>query len=150
MIYDTLANLKAYQGLQPELYRALELLTQIDFATLPDGKYEVDGEKLFYQLSTYDSREENDTPEAHRKYIDVQFLVSGQEWVGVAPLSAMEQEVEARPEGDIWFYRGPVNDLLLAGDRFMVFFPQDAHAPCVAVDHPAPCRKCLVKVMVQP
>lgn len=149
MIYDTLANLRTYSGLQPGVKRALELLASTDFSGQPDGTYEVEGRELYYMLSTYDSRVENDAPEAHRKYIDVQFLISGRELVGVAPLSAMEEEVEARPEGDIWFYRGSVDTVLLGGDRFLVLYPQDAHAPCIAVDGPAPCRKCVVKVAVE-
>jgi|GEM_PF-993184 len=121
-----------------------ELFAYYDEAIL----YAVDGERLFYTLSTYESKPANETPEAHKKYIDVQFLISGRELVGVAPLSAVEKEVRADPEGDIWFYQGAVNRLLLTEKRFLVLFPQDAHAPCIAAGRPARCRKCVVKVMV--
>ena len=58
-------------------------------------------------------------------------------------------QVEARPEGDIWFYRGPLSTILLSGRRFTALWPGDAHAPGIAVDRkPAPCRKCVVKVRV--
>ena len=95
------------------------------------------------------TRPVNDTPEAHKKYIDIQFLISGAELMGVGPLEEMDREVEARPEGDIWFYNGPLSQLLLAGDRFAALWPGDAHAPGIALDgKPAPCRKCVVKVKV--
>ena len=109
----------------------------------------MDGDNLFIFLQTYETKPDNDTPEAHRKYIDIQFLVSGREKMGVAPLEDMSEEVEARPDGDIWFYRGPMDYIsLTAGDRFAVLWPGDAHAPSIAVDSPAPCRKCVVKVKV--
>ena len=149
MIYDTLNHLEQYQGLFPRLYRGLELLRTTDFSSLADGPYEVEGKDLFFSLQSYESKPANLTPEAHRDYIDIQFLVSGREKMGVAPLEDMSEEVEARPDGDIWFYRGPMDYITLtAGDRFAVLWPGDAHAPSIAVDSPAPCRKCVVKVKV--
>ena len=119
------------------------------FSQWEDGRHEIDGERLFILLQSYETKPENDTPEAHRKYIDIQYLLSGQEQMGVGPLEEMTEEVEARPEGDIWFYHGPLSTILLSGRRFTALWPGDAHAPSIAVDRkPAPCRKCVVKVRV--
>jgi len=149
MIYDTLNHLDAYKGIHPGVMKGLELLRDTDFSTMEDGRREIDGEDLFILLQSYDTKLENDTPEAHKKYIDIQYLISGQELMGVGPLEEMTEEVEARPEGDIWFYHGPLSRLLLSGDRFTALWPGDAHAPCIAVDGvPVHCRKCVVKVKV--
>ena len=149
MLYDSLKHIDFYKGIHPGVYRALEILRDTDFSQLEDKRYEVDGDNLFFFLQSYETKPDNDTPEAHRKYIDIQFLVSGREKMGVAPLEDMSEEVEARPDGDIWFYRGPMDYITLtAGDRFAVLWPGDAHAPSIAVDSPAPCRKCVVKVKV--
>lgn len=148
MIYDSLKHLDAYKGIHPGVLRGLELLRDTDFSKLADGRYEVDGDDLFYMLQSYTTNPANDTPEAHRKYIDIQYLISGQEKIAAGPLEEMTEEVEARPEGDIWFYRGPLSELLVSGDKFLVLWPGDAHAPGVAPDEPAPCRKCVVKVKV--
>ncbi len=119
MIYDTLAHIQAYQGIHPGVYRGLELLRDTDFSRLEDRRYEVDGEDLYFFLQSYDSKPVNDTPEAHRKYIDIQFLIQGEEKIGVAPLEDMTEEVEARPDGDIWFYHGPTDEITLkAGGAF--------------------------------
>lgn len=146
MIYDSLRHLEQYRGLAPRLYRGLELLRTTDFSALEDGAYEVEGRDLFFSLQSYQTKPVNLTPEAHRAYIDIQFLVEGEEKVGIAPLEDMGEEVEGRPDSDIWFYRGPVDEITLTGDRFAVFFPGDAHAPGIAPDEPSPCRKCVVKV----
>lgn len=148
MLYDSLDHIESYQGIHPGVYRGLQLLRDTDFTRLEDQRYEVEGDRLFFFLQTYDNKPENDTPEAHRKYIDIQCLLSGREQMGIAPLEAMTQEVEARPEGDIWLYRGPVDRVTLVPGRFAVLWPGDAHAPGIAVDKPERCRKCVVKVKV--
>ena len=149
MIYDRLDQIERYKGLQPRLYKALELLRDTDFSKIPDGTYEVEGRDLFYFVQSYDNKPDNDTPEAHRKYADIQFLISGQEKMGVGALEDMTDLAEARPEGDIWFYHGPLDEVTLSGDKFAVLFPGDAHAPSIAVNGiPTPCRKCVVKVRV--
>ena len=79
MIYDTLEHLDAYRGVHPGVMRGLELLRDTDFSQWEDGRHEIDGERLFVLLQSYETKLENDTPEAHKKYIDIQYLLSGQE-----------------------------------------------------------------------
>lgn len=149
MIYDTVEHLEQYQGISPRIYRGLELLRDTDFSSLADGRYEVEGSDLFYFLQSYETKEANDTPEAHKDYLDIQYLLEGREWVGVGPLDAMT-EVEAHPDRDIWFYRGPTDRVTIGGGRFLALWPGDAHAPGIAVDGiPAHCRKCVVKVRLE-
>jgi len=146
MIYDTTAHIDAYRGINPRLMRALELLRDTDFASQPDGTYELEGKALYYFLQTYPTKPDNPTPEAHQHYADVMMMLSGREDIAVAPLETLE-DTGMRPEGDIRFYRGPATRIPLADDRFVVFFPGDAHAPGIAPDGvPAQCRKCVVKI----
>jgi len=146
MLYDTTEHLLEYSFLSPRLERAFRFLADTDFSSLPDGRIELDGTDVFADLSTYETRLVNDTPEAHRKYIDVQCLLRGKELVGVAPLSAMQEELSGDQTRDIWFYHGPTEPLTLSGSRVLVLWPQDAHAPCIAAGAPETVRKCVVKV----
>ena len=148
MIFDSLNHIEAYKGIHPGVYKGLCLLRDTDFSKLEDQRYEVDGDDLFFFVQSYESNPSNDTPEAHRKYIDIQCVLSGGEIMGVAPLEEMTEEVEARPDNDIWFYHGATDTVTLLPGRFAVLFPGDAHAPGVAVDAPAPVRKVVVKVKV--
>lgn len=151
VICDTLDNIRLYDGLQPEVVRGLRYLAETDFSRLPDGRQDIDGDSVFANLLRYETKEANDTPEAHRAYIDIQYLIEGEELVGVAPLSAMTDVAEAHPERDLWLYHGPTQPLTIGRGRFLVLWPDDAHAPGIAVDgRPAPCRKCVVKVRVAP
>lgn len=148
MLYDTTEHLRAYAALSPRLARAFRFLEETDFSKLPDGRIALDGQDVYADLSTYETRPANDTPEAHRRYIDVQRLLRGAETVGVAPLSDMREEISGDEERDIWFYHGPTERLTLSGSRVLVLWPQDAHAPCVAIGAPETVRKCVIKVRV--
>ena len=148
MIIDKLENIEFYTGISKPLAAGLRLLKTADFSTVPDGKYYLEEDGVFYMVQSYETKEKNDTPEAHRKYIDIQYIVSGKEAIGYGNLSNMT-EVKANPEGDIWFYHGPLSYITLERGCFGIFFPQDAHAPGVAVGGCAPTKKVVVKVPVQ-
>ena len=146
MIFDSIAHLETYQGIDPRIYRGLKLLEQ-DFAAQEDGTYEVEGRDLYYSLQTYETREENLFPESHRKYVDIQYMLQGAEIIGVGSLEDMEL-VEAFPERDFYSNRGPVSPFTLSEGRFAVLWPQDAHAPGIATGDLARVRKCVVKVRI--
>ena len=147
MIYDTLDHAARYRGLSPFLDRALEFLAGADFSALEDGKIVLDGDNVFAFLSTYVPSAAGDTPEAHRRYIDVQYLVSGKEQVGVCPLRDVTELTEEHPDRDLWLYRASCERLAIGGGRFLVLWPEDAHAPGIPLAD-GQVRKCVVKVRV--
>lgn len=147
MIIDNIKNLKNYTCLDSRLTRALEIIRETNFEALEDKTYEVDGRDLFFFIQTYDTQAINETPEAHRSYIDIQYMIFGTERMDVGQLEDMTEEVSANPQKDIWFYRGPTDSITLSPGMFAVFFPNDAHAPNIS---PAAginqVRKCVFKV----
>lgn len=146
MIYGTLEHLEQYQGIAPSIMKGLRFLAETDLSGYAEGRHEVD-ENIYFMIQKYDSKLSGGRPEAHKDYIDIQYQIAGEEWMGVAPLSDMEEEVEARPEDDVWFYRGDIDHVTLKGKRFVVLWPQDAHAPGLAIDGKStPCHKCVMKV----
>ena len=72
MIYDKIDNLETYAGISERLMKGLRLLKETDFSALEPGRYEVDGNELYFMVQSYQTKESNDTPEAHKKYIDIQ------------------------------------------------------------------------------
>lgn len=149
MIYDTIEHMGQYRCLSKNLAKALDFLTGTDLKSVPDERVEIDGERAFAFFQRYDTLPANDRPEAHRRYIDIQYLIEGEELIGIAPLSAMKREVEARPERDIWFYEGETVNISIGGGRLAIFFPQDAHAPGIAAGESRPVRKVVIKVAVE-
>ena len=148
MIFDKISNIDAYKGIHPGVFKGLEILRDTDFSKFDDTRYYVDGEDLFFFLTTYETQLVNDTPEAHIKYIDIQCLLYGKEYMNIGALEDMTDEVLPRPEGDIRFYHGPTDTVTLCPGKFAVLFPGDAHAPNIAVGAPETVRKVVVKVKV--
>lgn len=146
MIFDSLKHIECYQKIHPNLYRGLQLLRE-DFSGVPEGRYEVDGDRLYYMIQSYTTQPDNTLPEAHKKYADIQCVLSGSEVIAVGRLEEM-QEVEAHPERDLWLYHGKLDRLVLTPGRFILLLPQDAHAAAIALDQPGPCHKVVIKVQI--
>lgn len=148
MMYDVLNNASRYYPVHPGVAAGLKLLERTDFSALADGRYEVGGDRLFFNISSYRTKPAAEVrPEAHRRYIDIQYILSGGERVLWSPLDWMESLVEERPDHDLWFYSGETQSLPLGEGCFMILFPQDAHGPCVECGAPADVRKVVVKVL---
>ena len=145
MIFDTFAHIDNYQGLG-RVYTALKFLAETDLSTYKEGRYEIDGDNIFFMVQQYNSAVGKTISEAHRTYIDIQLLLAGEEVIAVAPLANGMEPVEARPESDAWFYDCKTQPIVITPGSFMVLYPNDIHLPGMANGAPAPCRKVVVKV----
>ncbi|HUE73204.1 MAG TPA: YhcH/YjgK/YiaL family protein [Pirellulaceae bacterium] len=149
MILDKLTSADQYKTLHPRIAAALDWLKKTDLAALPLGKTVIDGEHLFALVQEYTPKEpELLKYEAHRRYWDVQVVVSGSERMGWAHLSQMtvsEPHDEAR---DVAFYRGDGQFVLVPAGFFTIFSPHDVHMPGVAAEPLGPVRKVVVKVEI--
>lgn len=135
---------------RPELWKAVFEFMKQDLQSLEVGKYQLVEGEAFVTISEYDSKEpENARWEAHRKYIDLQYVVAGEEKMGVLPLSEALSALEYNEQKDLIFFGENSGDLHLATpEAFFLFFPTDVHRPCIAVDEPSPVRKLVAKIAV--
>lgn len=148
MIFDTIDNIKNYKGLG-RVYQALEFLAKTDFNNVELGRYELDGDNIYYMVQNYDTDPNKTISEAHNNYIDIQFMVKGEELIGVAPVGCDKTETEALPQNDVWFYECKTEPITLIENSFMVLYPNDLHCPGVATNGKAlNCKKVVVKVKV--
>ena len=148
MIFDTLKNIGNYEGLG-RVYTALKFLSETDFSKIDLGRYELDGDNIFYMVQSYDTDPDKTISEAHRKYIDIQYMVEGEEIIGVSDISCEKELTEAKEENDVWFYNCKTEPLVLSAGKYMVLYPNDLHCPGVATNGTAlTCRKVVVKVKV--
>ena len=85
--------------------------------------------------------------EAHRRYLDLQYVVSGVERMGVAPASRM-RECSYEADRDLAWLEGPGDFLTLGAGQFMILWPGDAHMPGIDAGVPGPVRKVVVKIAV--
>ena len=147
MIFDRIENLNNYSGLG-HVYTALMFLSDTDFTKVPLGKYELDGDNIYYMVQKYDTNPDKTVAEAHKKYIDIQYIVKGEEIIAIAPIQSEKTEVEAKEEKDVWFYECETQPLILKDGEFMVLYPSDLHLPGKAVNEPKEVLKIVVKVKV--
>lgn len=146
MIFDTLENANRYTGLGHHLPTALKYLQETDLAALPLGRTDIDGDNLYVLVQEYATKSDDlGKWEAHRKYIDIQYMASGSERMGFANLRTM-QLGEFEPEKDFQPMTGSGNFVEVFVGSFVIFFPQDAHMPGLLVNIPEPVRKIVLKV----
>lgn len=147
MILDHLRNASLYRGLGPNFARAFDFLAGPEWRSLPDGRHEIDGQRLIALPQSYTTRpREKGRWEAHRRYADIQLIVRGREMMGFAPLDQLAVEQPYDPATDCLFLTGQGQLLTVAEGEFAVFLPQDAHMPCLAIDEPQPIAKIVLKV----
>lgn len=135
MIVDSFENLSLYFSSVSGLDKAAEFLCAFANGEIKDGHYDIDGDRIFANVSSYSPTELRDDMlfEAHRKYIDLQAVLAGGERIDWAPLSTLSEEREEYSKGgDAAFYSGDahINVRLKAGE-FVLLLPSDAHKPCI-------------------
>jgi len=149
MITDLIDNGTAYLNLSPGIAVALRFLMQPNCDAVPLGRHELDGPRVFAMAQEYTTKPASECFwEAHRKFIDVQFIAAGVEVIGYAPLARMKVKKDYDPDLDFMVLEGGGQFIQLHAGSFAIFSPHDAHMPCVAADKPRSVRKIVVKVAV--
>lgn len=147
MILDKIENADLYAALSENLKKGFDFLKNTNLLNAEIGKHEIDGKNVFALVSEYESKAHQDCRlEAHRTYADIQYIVSGKEAIGFAPLNNQTVTAEYNAEKDIIFFSGETEQLTVEAGMFAVFFPQDAHRPCMQIDGPEKVKKVVVKV----
>ena len=135
------------------LKKILDFAEKNDFKVLEDNIYEISGKNLFYILASYktaDSISEK-YAELHRKYIDIQILLYGEEKFGYSDISSVKKVYKEYDEDkDIELYSVVENEdfFLLKPSMFAVFFPEDVHRPGLSAAVSRSVRKVIFKLAV--
>lgn len=152
MVHDTLANADRYESLNSRFAKAFAFLRTVD-GSQALGRHDLDGDHCFALVQTYETKTTDKAKfEAHRQYIDVQFIHSGRETILWAPLAAMQEETmayNAEKDAALWKLVPDVTPLHLSAGHFALLWPEDAHAPCIEWDKPEQVFKVVVKVAVE-
>lgn len=149
MIVDTLANAGVYKNTNPRIEKALKYLLQTDFEQLENGKYAVDGDDVFAIVNEFETRDKADCEiEAHRKYIDIQYIVRGVEMFGYAPLAGHVPIKEYDEANDVAIYKEEVSYIKLEAGMFILFLPSDLHQPEVRQYEPVVVKKVVMKIKI--
>lgn len=146
MILDHISNYQLYTSIAPNLTQGLQYVANTNFAELTPGKYPIKGEDIFAIVDEYFTKpEEKSDLEAHRKYVDIQFMIKGEEYIQVAPLKDQKISKDI-PEKDLTFYEGEGQKIKLSEGHFAIFFQTDAHGPGIQIHQSQQVTKVVLKV----
>jgi YhcH/YjgK/YiaL family protein len=149
MIIDKIENSPLYQGLSKRIDRAFEYIRETDLKNINPGKYEIDGEDIFALISEYKTKAEFEGKlEAHRKYLDVQYVIEGEELIGYTPLGDQIILEPYKEENDIIFFKGNKSFVKVSSGMFAIFFPEDVHMPGISAGKISEVKKLVIKVRV--
>lgn len=131
--------------------KAFRFLATADLKAICPGRHELEGSSLFVNVDEYTTRDEEVTRfEAHRKYADIQYLVFGEEQIGLTALENTTETTLYDSAKDIVFLTAGQGGYRLASpEHFFLFFPGDAHRPCVKTGENMKVRKVVVKVLIE-
>lgn len=149
MIIDKIENAHLYKGLGNRIEKAFEYINNTDLKKITPGKYETDDENIFALINEYKTKPESEGKlEAHRKYIDVQYVISGEELIGYTPLGNQIILEPYKEENDVEFFKGEKSFTKVSEGMFAIFFPEDVHMPWIITGKISFVKKLVIKVRV--
>jgi len=150
MVYDKISNLETYAGLSEDIRLGLEYLLHLT-PEVEKGVHEL-SPRVKAIVSEYTSKQVNENGyEAHRQYIDIQYLVYGTEKICSLPLEYLKETKPYSEQDDAALYAEAgvqPQEMVIGNGYFAIFFPQDGHMPQLCVDEPLPVKKIVVKIKI--
>lgn len=134
MILDSIENLHKYAALNPYIDKIVAFINDNDIFDMPTGRVEIDGINCFANFDTAHGKTKNQALlESHNGMVDIQLVCHDSELIGWSQRSSLPN-AEYNAEKDITFYgrAKPEQYINLKHGQFLMFFPGDAHAPCIS------------------
>lgn len=123
-----LNNLTKHEN--PNINIALEWIK--NNKSLELGIHEIKGRDIFVIVQEYNTKCVEELKwEGHKKYIDIQYILEGEEVIGVSEIKNMEETSEYNDEGDYQFFRGTGESIKLISNEYLLLYPNDIHMPCI-------------------
>ena len=149
MVYDKIDNIETYKGLSEDIYEGLKFLKNAT-PELACGVHEINP-KVKAIVSEYETKPVNENGyEAHRKFIDIQYLLKGTEKNCCLPIEKLKEIKPYKEEIDAAFYEAETQtqELMLGDGCFAIYWPQDGHMPCLSIGGSEKVMKVVIKVKI--
>ena len=148
MIFDYINNLSKYERLSDNLATALSFISNTNLQNLDMGKHSINSDDIFYMIDEYKTKPSVEGKlEAHKKYIDIQTMISGSEYIGHALLSNQKVLRDYDELYDYTLYQGDATFINLVPGSFAIFYPNDLHMPGID-EYKTDVKKMVIKVRI--
>lgn len=147
LIIDSIENASIYCRLDARVEAAFHWLRSPRMLCAEVGRHQAQDSDMFALVQRYETIPHTKGRwEAHRHYIDLQYIVSGTEVMGHAPISSLTVVEPYDEAKDIMFLTGKGDLFTVPEGTFVIFFPHDAHMPMLCAEHPSQVHKIVVKI----
>lgn len=149
MIIDHINNAPKYFNIHQLFEKAFDFLSKTNFTNLDSGKYTIDGDECFAIVNKYQTKSISESfAESHKKYIDIQFAISGEENMGYGFINDFKN-LDYNSKNDLQKHIGSLDYFTLKKDHFTILFPDDIHMPGIILnEESSEILKVVVKVSV--
>jgi YhcH/YjgK/YiaL family protein len=149
MVLDKLTNHNLYTPIHKDFQQAFDFIKNNDLNTIKLGKHTIEGEKVFVVIMEYTTQDVSECKsETHKKYIDIQYMIKGEEHIGLKSLHNETPTTPYNKEGDFMFYTLENLPILpLKENHFAIFFPDDIHQTMRQIEAPKKLRKAVFKIL---
>ena len=150
MIFSSINKLDDFAAYPQVIKEALLYLKETDILSLAPGRYDICGDLVYALVQDIETcSKKTKKPEVHREYIDIQYVVTGEECIGYCSLDNSLLPVISKPDNDIYFFTDNLaleNFVNLRAGDFCIFFPYDIHRPGCISKASGKVRKVVVKL----
>ncbi|CQR47364.1 Toxin-antitoxin biofilm protein TabA [Paraliobacillus sp. PM-2] len=149
MILDSYSNLNVYGAINGKIKMALDYIGKNDLSKLEMGRHDIDGDDVFLIIQNYHTKDiQEGVWEAHKKYIDIHYMIDGSELIGFANIDKLKVSQPYDEKDDCWLFSGEGDSITLDKGMFAIFFPQDVHMTSLIVQESKPVKKAVIKVRI--
>ena len=150
MVLDSIENADRYLLLGEGIARSLQYIRSNDFSQVNPGKYQLDGDRLVMNVFEFEGSNSNECRlEGHRRYLDLQYWVTGSELMGHEILDSQPVLEPYNEKTDCAFYNCISSYSRLLPGMFVIYYPSDLHTGVVDPLSDAKVKKVVFKILVE-
>ncbi|WP_301099481.1 N-acetylneuraminate anomerase [Otariodibacter sp.] len=139
-------------ALHPVFARLCKKVKELDLVALPTGQHEIEEGIKMNVMEFQTTAAETKKAEMHRKFIDIQILISGDEAINYSvtqPTLSLFEEYHNDDDYQLIPEVENKNTIILKPNMFAIFMPYEPHKPGISVNGDKMLKKVVVKVPVE-
>lgn len=150
MIFGNISQEKRYTYLEKNILRCFSYMKENDLSAFDKGSYEINGQQLFVNVVEYETTTaENRFWEAHRYYLDLHVMLSGQEQIDLNFIENMTQGEFVEKDDFLPLEGERSSCVTMRKGDFLLCCPDDAHRTAVQVEQSEKIKKAIFKIKIE-